>query len=315
MFPQELYEEEVFAYDEELGEPLYMLRFKKPPSASDWTRFNLYAYRVQELGYFRNEFADVTEEVHHDNPTRRRDTTAILPKLLKVRVNYYDTHWADLLPFLLVGSKVTCLSIGAKVRDAQAPPVSPSLIVALPDICPTLTQLEMFSRQPGSVVEAAVQFSYLCPRLESFVLHNPIPCKAQLEVLIIEGPYGWRWSYAQEDYLCFVDLEPLLVFTRMRRFKLRAPFVIMEFANDAIKSIAGAWPVLYGLCIGGDGFLGRPSITWSGLAYLLWKCPELEALDFAFISKSPKQSLVHASASERRIWLQLAAPNACEWNE
>ena len=313
----------------------------------------------------------------------RRQHAPLLPNLVKLRMNRYDGYWEDLLPFLLMGSQVKCLAIAAGApldKGKRSSLLPPYLFATLPDICPNLTQLEIPSDQPESMVEAAVHFSLRSPRLEAFVvfypkpwsreflchlasqlylrkvrlsigvedavnltflyhqtIHYPFPALEKLwlevpsissasellrmmqmcrfhtldlqvserimpedllyffhslrhfclshtlQVLLIGGPCDMKWSYGQDDNFFFADLEPVLVFTRMRRFKLAAPLVT-SFDNGAMKSIADAWPLLVDMCIGGYGFLYTPSITWSGLGYLLWKCPEMEDLAIAFNS-------------------------------
>lgn len=367
----------------------------QPPGPSDWSRFDFYASKVKELGYFRNEFSDVPDDFHHIESggvdqidvvdrsvmwflclTRRRQI--LLPHLVKVRLNKYDGVWADLLPFLLVGSQITHLSCGCATPPGD-PPISPSLISTLPDICPTLTHLELVSHHPKSIVEAAVDFAYRCPRLESFVVRSPEPwsddflchlamqpylrkvrlvidvetsvdlsflydvpthypfpaleklwldvpsistcsellrmmqscqlhsldltvtervkpedlsylfvclrhycVKHTLQILCISGPWDKSWILIEEDHLYGTDFEPLLVFTSMRRLVLKAPLVVL-IDNDAIRNIADAWPFLMSLRIGvGFGFLARPMITWSAIAYILWKCRKLNTLDLSF---------------------------------
>ena len=102
----------------------------------------------------------------------------ILPNLAKLRWNPQDSPNNDLLPFLL-GPKLSRLAIGFRGSDEEHSGSHVSTLVSplasLVDICPSLTQLELYPLHSAPVIEAAVQFACRCPRLEGFIVTKPEP--------------------------------------------------------------------------------------------------------------------------------------------
>ncbi|KAI0800386.1 hypothetical protein C8Q74DRAFT_1236194 [Fomes fomentarius] len=192
-FPESVWVEEMFDQDN-LGYPLYYLHLRRPPLASEWLRFDYYAYRVKEFGYLRFEFPDVEKYNsgaseryvlrHNATPqavtllctSRRRHV--LFPNLIRLRWNDICNSYS--LPAFL-SPTTTSLTFGA---DSVPWPGARSQIAmqldAAPHTCPGLTELVIFSSHSEAVVDAAIRFAYRCSRLEGFVLAAPSPWPIEL---------------------------------------------------------------------------------------------------------------------------------------
>ena len=162
--------------------------------SSEWSRFDFYAHRIRELGHWRFEFSEVHAGNHghvSDAILRYRVTFGVvaclamsrknrwlLPNLTLLRWNKDDWPYTHLLP-LFLGPKMTRLAVGyhAPTEEHNGALVSrlAPQITSFLDICPTLTQLEIYPNHPESVIDAAFNFALHCPQLESFLVSNPEP--------------------------------------------------------------------------------------------------------------------------------------------
>ncbi|RPD58120.1 hypothetical protein L226DRAFT_156608 [Lentinus tigrinus ALCF2SS1-7] len=201
-FPEDVWKEVIVAYDFE-NTPDYEISFARLPMASEWSRFHYYARRIKELGYCRFEFADL-EKLNDEFPgevgRRRyvewdvvdrlclsRRTPTLFPNLTKLRWDQCPSSFTRLIP-LFFGPHLTCLSFGPEVADDE--PLSLAFqLSAIADLCPNLTQLEMFSPQPDVVVEAAVEFALRCHRLESFIVTAEQSWSADFLQYLAEQPH------------------------------------------------------------------------------------------------------------------------------
>lgn len=385
------------------------------PLSSEWARFEFYSHRIKELGHWRFEFAD-HQATNHCSPAdvclRRRVTFGvvaclalsrqsrwILPNLTSLRWNRDDWPYTDLLS-LFLGPNLTRLAIGYNAAPEEHSGALesrlPSQITSIPDICPTLTQLEIYPSQPKSVIDAAVIFALQCPKLESFLisspepwpvpfiqhlsrqpflrevrlrmdtetscdlaflhtasLHYPFPslqilsvmvpsltpcvkliqmmrtCRlttaifhltdhvfpseiadlfaallehcstATLQVVEIHRPSKCDWNLSDEDAFHLAHLESLLRFPHMRSFTIETPLIV-DIDNNDLKAIADAWPLLVSLLfMDGWGFMNLPEITWAGVGYLLWKCPQLIYLSISLDSRIDDVALTTSLPSFR----------------
>ena len=92
-------------------------------------------------------------------------------------------------------------------------------------------------------------------------------------------------ALGDDDIFALTHLRPLLDFRHMRTFTLLIP-MIYDLDNSDIKLIADRWPLLIKLQIGHDwGFSLPPQLTWSGIAYLLHRCPQMINLSIALDSR------------------------------
>lgn len=103
-----------------------------------------------------------------------------------------------------------------------------------------------------------------------------------LQVVDITIELDREWCTQDDEYyFVFEDLEPLLAFHNMRLFRLEV-HLAFELNNYAICSVADAWPLLVDFRLGSFGFFCPPDITWAGLAYFVWKCPQLIFVSLAW---------------------------------
>ena len=75
-------------------------------------------------------------------------------------------------------------------------------------------------------------------------------------------------------------LFPMLSFSSLRAFKLNVPLMGLLTDQD-LRAIADAWPLLVEFrpiwrC---QWSVAPSAITWAGVAYLAWRCPQLIELD------------------------------------
>ena len=89
---------------------------------------------------------------------------------------------------------------------------------------------------------------------------------------------------SKDDIFDIRHLRPLLRFPHIRALILWTALVY-EFDDDAICEIADAWPAVVYLSIY-DHWAGTttPKVTWSAIAYLLSRCPQLHELIISFNS-------------------------------
>ncbi|KAI1786644.1 hypothetical protein LXA43DRAFT_50651 [Ganoderma leucocontextum] len=411
--PADLWEEEVMG--RYWSKPAYEIELLRVPLSSEWSRFDFYANRIRELGHWRFEFPDLHAANHGSfgNVILRRKVTFgvvaclafsrknrwLLPNLTSLRWNQDDWPYTHLLP-LFFGPNLTRLAIGYNAppeehNGALVSRLAPQ-ITSILDICPTLTQLEIYPNHPTSVVDAAVHFALQCPRLESFLASNPEPwpvsfiqhlsrqpflrevrlrmdketsddlgflhmasshypfpslqllsimvpsltpcvtliqmmrtCRlttavfhltgrvfpseiadlfaalhehcasATLQVVEIHRSNNRDWDLSSEDAFYLTHLEPLLRFPNMRVFSINTPLVV-DMGNDDLKAIADAWPLLVALLLMDNwGFVNLPEVTWAGVAYLAYKCPQLIALSLSLDSRIDDVALTTSLPSFR----------------
>ncbi|KAI0753554.1 hypothetical protein C8Q80DRAFT_519853 [Daedaleopsis nitida] len=182
------------------GEPRYILTPMRPPLASEWTRFDYYARRIQELGFYPVEFPDnESSNMEATNTfgqrysvhprvvlllciTRRKQV--LFPNLARLRWNFRDADCTELLP-MFFGPKLAFLAIsfGTPPQSKGADIVKKNLN-SIVDCCPSVTDLEIPSSHPDPVVEAAIQWAFYCRRVEGFYLNTaggwPIPLLQRL---------------------------------------------------------------------------------------------------------------------------------------
>uniref|UniRef100_A0A5K1K0P3 Cell surface hydrophobicity-associated protein n=1 Tax=Ganoderma boninense TaxID=34458 RepID=A0A5K1K0P3_9APHY len=190
--PADLWEEEVVGTY--MGKPAYELEMLRVPLSSEWSRFDFYAPRIRELGHWRFEFPEIHINNHGspgDHALRRRVTSGVvtclafsrktrwlLPNLTSLRWTKDDWSTTDLLP-LFLGPNLTRLAISCHAlpeeHDGTVPSSLAPVISSILNICPTLTQLEIYSDHPACTIDAAVTFALQCPMLESFIVSNPEP--------------------------------------------------------------------------------------------------------------------------------------------
>ena len=99
------------------------------------------------------------------------------------------------------------------------------------------------------------------------------------------------WDVPDEPFV-FEHLESVLYFRNMRIFRFIVPF-FYKLGDEEIECIADAWPLLIQCRIGGRwGFTCESFITWSGLAQLVSKCPNLVELGISFDPRQDDMSSV-----------------------
>ncbi|RPD58097.1 hypothetical protein L226DRAFT_512047 [Lentinus tigrinus ALCF2SS1-7] len=105
-----------------------------------------------------------------------------------------------------------------------------------------------------------------------------------LQSLFIEdncSPVGEFWLSPHTHYLTIDILHPLLMFPHMRALWIAMPLV-GRLNDDDLAHIANTWPLLIDLqLLNHYRWYERPQITWAGVAYLTWNCPQLIELALA----------------------------------
>ena len=84
------------------------------------------------------------------------------------------------------------------------------------------------------------------------------------------------------DYTLALDvLEPVLVFSNLRTFRLAIPMYCILNDYDLVQ-IADHWPLMLDLrFLDGWKWIDYPEVTWAGVAYVAWRCPMLYELVLA----------------------------------
>ncbi|PIL32914.1 hypothetical protein GSI_05032 [Ganoderma sinense ZZ0214-1] len=122
---------------------------------------------------------------------------------------------------------------------------------------------------------------------------------ATLQVVEIRRRNNRDWDLSDEDAFHLDHLQPLLRFPGMRSFTISTPLIV-DMANDDLRAIADAWPLLVTLLLMDDwGFVNLPEVTWAGVAYLLWKCPQLMILSLSLDSRIDDVALTTSLPSFR----------------
>ncbi|KAL1940333.1 hypothetical protein VTO73DRAFT_8905 [Trametes versicolor] len=165
----------------------------RPLLKSDWSRVDYYARRIKALGYYDNEYAD-QELVCWKQPSSlgllfrermlrpevvsrlclHRRGRWLLPNLTHLRMNLYDAAYADHIPMFL-GPSLTSLAFALQPWEIK-PPINHYLtqeriarvLDCAAELCPTVTELEMYPEYSSDIVVAARKFAYQCDRLEGY---------------------------------------------------------------------------------------------------------------------------------------------------
>ncbi|KAI0753536.1 hypothetical protein C8Q80DRAFT_519088 [Daedaleopsis nitida] len=220
------------------GEPRYILTPLRPPLASEWTRFDYYARRIQKLGFYPVEFPE-NEVTNMEAPNRpqghrysvhprvvlhlciSRGQRVLLPNLTHLRWNFRDADCTELLP-MFFGPKLTFLAIsfGTPPQTKGADIVKRTLN-SIVDCCPSITDLEIPSSHPDPVVEAAIEWAFHCRRLEGFYLNTaggmPIPLLHRLA----EEPSLRRLRLSMDEEVAEQDMK-------LMRECIRPPFPALQ---------------------------------------------------------------------------------------
>ncbi|KAJ8456744.1 hypothetical protein ONZ51_g11943 [Trametes cubensis] len=176
---------------------MYATTLVRPLLASDWVRFDYYAPRIKALGFLKNEYADretrlwndpsvflrerqITEDIVYQLALYRRDRW-LLPNLTHLRWNIYDYQYTFHLPLFLTPHLVSLAFAFRPDNTLPEEPFYPDDVVrilhVLADLCPNVTELEMYPQYPSCIVSASFDFAYDCQRLEGFhvdaALHAP----------------------------------------------------------------------------------------------------------------------------------------------
>lgn len=234
--------------------PLFCQSLKRPLIDSDWTRFDSYAARIKNLGFYLVEFAD--QEQHsweqaqlQDNCERpvSREVLAqlafyrrrqfLLPNLVRLRWTYLDIRYIAYIPMFL-GPNLTMLSIafhppdnrrsGDDCTSEMYEELAPILEV-LVEACPSLKHLEIWPEQEDDVTELSLVFAYGCPRLEGFTVASPSLSKDVL--LLLASKPLLRKSFLAADEEAVSDLQLL------RSDALRYPFPSLESVFILTKAL------------------------------------------------------------------------------
>ncbi|OJT12181.1 hypothetical protein TRAPUB_11291 [Trametes pubescens] len=219
---------------------------KRPLIDSDWTRFDSYAARIKNLGFYTVEFED-QEQHSWAQPEQLRDYSKypvsretlaqlafyrrrqfLLPNLVQLRWTYLDIHYIAYIPMLL-GPNLTALSIGfhppdnlhssddytPEMYDELAP-----ILEVLVEACPSLTHLAIWAEPEDNVKELSLVFAYGCQHLEGFTVTNP-SWSTDILRLIASKPF-LRKAFVAVDEEVASDLPSL------RSEALRYPFPSLE---------------------------------------------------------------------------------------
>ena len=118
-----------------------------------------------------------------------------------------------------------------------------------------------------------------------------------LQAVQVLNPFDGKWSPPLEDrrnkdaYVVLDDLWPLFDFPNMRVFLIEL-HMLFHFDNNILFYLADAWPLLVDLRLASYSLYCDTWITWAGLAYLLWKCPQLVFVCVAWDARSDDIELV-----------------------
>ncbi len=185
-----------------LTEDVRILQNLNPPvSSADWDRFDYYAAKILSLGYFMLEFPDqgLTNWLHYWMIHYRRPASDqcmqtlcvyrrqafILPNLRRLRLTVYDVTFLPYVPMLL-STHLQELSIAFYREQVTGLPkiyeagrlygeTLPSLLESLPVLCPSLSDLAIFTQQSSHVTNSALSFVSTCKDLTGFFVVSTEP--------------------------------------------------------------------------------------------------------------------------------------------
>lgn len=211
---------------------LFSQSILRPLLKSDWTRFDYYASRIKALGYYDNEYADQELFSWKEPSLWSRDRELrpavvsrlclhrrrrwLLPNLTHLRVNIYDAPHADYIAMFL-GPSLSSLAFCLQTCDLK-PPLDSCVIHerisrvldCVVDLCPAITELDVYPEYPSDVVVAARKFAYQCSKLEGYHVDTSqhIPFDRSFLVHLAAKPHLRKaWIHLDSDA---ADLLPLL---------------------------------------------------------------------------------------------------------
>ncbi|KAI0692313.1 hypothetical protein C8T65DRAFT_610798 [Cerioporus squamosus] len=181
---------------------------KRPLVASDWTRFDYYARRIKNLGYYMVEFPDQDQanwanaaKQHCARPVNLqtmaylalyRRGSPLLPNLTRLRWHHFDSHYSQYLP-IFFGPNLTSLSIAFHrekfSHDPDLPPLKEvyddlvPILERLDELCPSLTTFALHAEQDPDVIAAMLPLAYYIKRLEGFIVAQPPDVDAKKLIL------------------------------------------------------------------------------------------------------------------------------------
>ncbi|KAI0365903.1 hypothetical protein BV20DRAFT_972447 [Pilatotrama ljubarskyi] len=214
--PSDAYEEtiDLISVSASSSPPYIDILLTRPLVRSDWCRFDYYAPRIKALGFFHNEHGD-QEGYSWCMPSvlpRAREVPWqtvsllclyrrgrwLLPNLVRLRWNLYDYLYTAHVP-LFLGPSLRSLAFALEPTHILGDICDPLWeedmarnLRALAQLCPTLTDLEMYPGYAGDIVPSASHFAYTCRHLEGYHVNT------------------FRHQPLQRDFLEYLALKPFL---------------------------------------------------------------------------------------------------------